>query len=271
MKSFFSLSLLGLLAVSARAEEIALDQPSAPVSHAALHFGGFLVSDVNADFSMSGPAGSGTKIDFVNSLGGESSTEVFRADGAWQFNGRHRLEASWFDIDLHGHSTITANITFGNRTFVANTEITSRFHTEIYKLVYGYTFYKGPRHEFTGVIGAHIIDFHSNLTAPRLGTGESFTMTAPLPVFGIEWKSQWTKRLSTRASLQYFTISLDENDVSGDLTDALFVAEYAFGRNWGIGGGYDRFDMECEFHRGQLTFDIEHSYDGLLSYIFVRF
>ncbi len=237
-----------------------------------LRLGAFLVTDANTDFRLGTVNGEhGTEISFADNLGGETSVTVFRGDADWHFSGPHQLSASWYNIDLTGHRPIDIDITWGDRHFEAHTDIRSEFRTQIYKLSYGYTFLRGERHEITALIGAHVMTLSTSLSATGVGGTEGFKVTAPLPAFGVGWRARWTDRISTTASVQYFGISLEDNKYSGHFTDVLLAGEYRVSRHWGLGAGYNRFELKADFKRDPLVLSVLDKYNGFLIYVAAHF
>jgi hypothetical protein len=270
------LALASLLAAGpARAAEAAPDPvpvEAFPADTFLLRTGAFLVTNIDTRLSLTTDSGGGgTIIDFGDTLGGETSATIFRVDADWYVGGPHRVQGAWYDINLKGHRVIDREIHFGDETYPINAEVDSSFRTSIYKLSYGYTFHKGRKHEFTGLIGAHVMRLSTSLTVSSLGTAEGFDVTAPLPAFGLGWTAHWTDRLQTRVVAQYFGISLDEKEISGHFLDLLFAVEYRLSRHWSVGAGYNRFDLDIEASRGPLTLQVEDSYDGFLAYFGVHF
>jgi hypothetical protein len=237
-----------------------------------LRLGAFLVTGANTDLRLGTTNGEhGTDISFADTLGTETAVNVFRADADWHFSGPHEFSASWYDIDLTGHRPIDVDITWGDDHFEAHTDIRSEFRTQIYKFSYGYTFLRGQRHEITALLGAHIMTLQASLSASGIGESEGFKVTAPLPAFGVAWRAHWTDKISTTASFQYFGISLEDNKYSGHFTDFLLAGEYRLSRHWGLGGGYNRFDLKADFKREPLVLSVIDKYNGFLVYIAAHF
>jgi len=242
-----------------------------PANNVDLRLGAFLVTNINTTVSLTTDSGAGGDIiDFGDTLGGETSVNVFRADVDWYVSGPHRVQGAWYDINLTGHRVIDRDIHFGDETYPINATVDSGFRTNIYKISYGYTFHRGQKHEFTGLIGAHVMSLETSLTAANIGRAERFDVTAPLPAFGIGWTAHWTRRFETRAIVQYFGISY-EDKIEGKFVDVLLAAEYRLSKYFSVGAGYNYFDLNVDAHRGPLTLSVSDSYDGFLVYLGVHF
>jgi hypothetical protein len=236
-----------------------------------IRLGGFLISDIGIKLGLSTISGSRAgEIDFADVLGGDTTLNVFRADARWNFKGGHGLDFSWYDIDLQGHRTIDRTIDFGDQEFPINTNVDSRVRTNIYKVSYGYTFWREKPHSLTALIGAHITRIQTKLSAASINRESEFNATAPLPTIGLGWNARWTDKLTSRVVVQYFGVSL-ESKYSGHLVDSLAVVQYRLTRNFGLGTGYNRFDMNAEFEGRFLRLEFKHNYSGWLAYGFVEF
>jgi len=266
-----SLLLAGLacscLGIAAFADDAIPDQPTVD-----LRLGAFILSDVQTVFRLDARGlPPGTDLDFADNLGGDSSLSVFRFDGSWNFHGRHGLDAAWYDIDQKAQTVLSKTIEYNGQTYTIGATVQSRFRTNFYKVTYHYTFYKRERHEVSGLLGAHIMKVYTSIGLANTGSLESFSVTAPLPSFGLAWKAAWTERFSTRASLQYFGISYDEGRYSGQFTDLMATAEYTIGHGAGLGLGYNRFDLKLDLAKGIHNLNMHYAYNGLLAYVFARF
>lgn len=245
--------------------------PSVAPDRSDLRLGAFALSDVNVRFRLSSPSNpAGTDLDFARDLGGERSISVFRADATWNLVGRHSLDAAWYDVDLRGLRALSFNVQFGDRNYTVGTTVSSRMRANVYKLSYGYAFLQRGRHEIRGLLGVHVMRLETDLATSGGAIAERYEITAPLPSLGLEWKANWTDRLSTRVSAQYFGLAT-ENDSSGHFIDALAALEYRFTEHTGLGGGFNRFKLSADFRSNGRVFAADYSYNGVLAYGFVRF
>ena len=252
--------------------------PTAPTTNSDLptfeiRLGAFLVSDIQTEMRLDSllTGRIGSNLDFEKTLGGDSSLSVFRADVDWHFARSHEIAASWYDLKETGSRTLTESISFGDEEFPINATVESEFRTNLFKLAYGYTFNRGARHEFTGLIGAHVLSFEASIKSNASTREPRFSVTAPLPAIGFAWTAHWSERFTTSVSLQYFGVSLDDGKYSGHFTDGLISAQYRFGRHWGLGAGYNRFELSTELNNDNQRLTVEHKYNGLLFYIFCEF
>lgn len=267
-----AVSLLACLATT-RADDAA----AVPVEEAdtvSLKLGMFMVTDINTKLSLrTDSGGGGTLIDFGDTLGGETSADIFRFDVNWTIKGPHHLLGSWYDINLDGHRVIDRQINWGDQTYPVNATVDSSFDTSIYKISYGYTFRRGQMHEYSALVGLHVMRLGTRLSlagSSSSASTEGFDVTAPLPAFGLAWTAHWTDRIQTQAIIQYFGISLDDK-IEGHFMDFLVSAEYRLSKHFSLGAGFNRFDLDVDATRGPLTLSLENTYNGFLLYVGAHF
>jgi hypothetical protein len=237
-----------------------------------IRLGGFLLSNINTTLSLSNSSGQvGDEIDFVNALGGKDSLNVFRADAEWQFAAKHKVQLAFFDINLEASKSISKEIHWGDQVFPVNATLNSQFKTTVYKLNYGYIFHKTAKHEVSFLAGLHITSITTGLSMPNLGKAEKVSVTAPLPVFGFEWKAQLAEKLTSYMSYQYFGLSYDDK-YKGSLSDFQALLDYHFTPNWSLGAGFNRYVMNARVKSERdLELKLKHNYNGLLLFVSTSF
>ena len=229
--------------------------------------GGFLLSSISTRLSLAASNGNaGTDIDFNKSLGESDSASVFRVDGEWRFAARHKLEFSWFGFDQSSTKVISTSINWGDQVFPVNATLRSSVNTDVYKVNYGYTFYREGDSELSALIGLHITRYETSLGINGGGASQAFAVTAPLPVLGLEWNSRISESLTSRVAFEYFGVSLEGDKYSGHLTDFVAALNYRLNEHWSVGGGYNRFDFTAKL-KDRVELKARRSYNGLLVFL----
>jgi len=245
-----------------------------------IRLGSFLLSSINTRLSLTDESGNGgSEVDFERDLGGRDSLNVFRADGEWRFADRHKVQLSYFDIDRHASKAIDRTINWGDQTYTVNTTISTEFQTMVTKFNYGYTFYRNDAgtQEVTALLGLHVTKMKGSLGATGSGLAEGASVTAPLPVFGLEWKAKLSYGLTSHVAYEYFGISLDDDKYSGSLSDFQAMLEYQLSRHWSIGGGYNRYTSRASvisdraLNGDHLKLSVRHNYNGLMLFLSTNF
>jgi hypothetical protein len=237
-----------------------------------LRLGAFLLSSIETTLSLSDSNGQiGDNVDFGRTLGADDSLNVFRADAEWNFAAKHKVQFSYFDINLTSKKVIDTSFEWGDQVYPVSATVNSHFNTTVYKLDYGYTFYRNQTHEINGLIGVHVTQFETGIGLDGTAVAENFSATAPLPLFGVEWKARLSEKLTSQVAYSYFGISLDDR-YSGNLSDFQALLDYSLSRHWSVSAGYNRYTLRASVKgsRGrELT--MRHSYNGLMVFLSTNF
>ncbi len=187
-------------------------------------------------------------------------------DAEWYITPNHKLEASWFNIRQSSSHVLSANINWGDQVFPVSATINSHFNTQVYKINYGWVFSHSDTNEWAALIGVHLDQFAAGLAVAGGGPGvsQNSSVTAPLPLLGLEWRHRYSEKWSSKVSLQYFGISLEDDKYSGHLTDFLAVMDYRLTEHWSLSAGYNRFDLTAKMKTDNLHLKMEYDYNGLI-------
>jgi hypothetical protein len=254
-------AVVGLATIDAWAEELP-DQW-------AFRAGGFFVRNYETTLRLDSTGlPLGTTVDFGDTLGGDSTANVFRLDGYYRFNPRHRMDMSYYRIERKGSRAIDAEIRWGDEIFVVNDVIATEIDSGVLKLGYTYSFYHNDDVELGLSAGLHASILRASMSDSS-GVAEAESVTAPLPVFGflVEYhiKPRWTAKVAS----EFFFI--DVFGIRGALTDSLIVTEYRFTRHLGAGIGLNHFGNALQFEGDNLVLSMRGAFTGLLAYLSASF
>jgi len=229
---------------------------------------GVFLTDRNNTTRVDGTAGmDGTVVDLEGDLGLNRSDSVFRIDGYYRFNKKHRLDFSVFDLSRTASTVIQKDIQWSDTLFPIDTTVDSDFDLAIYKLAYTWSFMRRDKGYLGLTAGLYIADFEMRLEAEAIDALESDGLTAPLPVFGLRGQYEFTEKLSFLASAEIF--ALEYEDYSGSLYDIYVGLDYQFFKHVAIGIGINAVELNVEITKNRLDADIDWRYDGGL--VFFKF
>jgi hypothetical protein len=235
-----------------------------------LRLGGYNIRDANTIMRLdANNVPVGTYIDFQNTLGGETTATVFRADGFYRFNEHHSIGFSWYDLHFTGQRVLTADISWGDQTFTKDTQVNSELRFDIVKLNYQYSVYHNDKVELGASIGFHIDHITAGISAGS-SQAQSQAITAPLPVLGLFADYNFTPRFSAYYNYQFFFFNY-QNKVRGGLQDFLFGLEYRLFRNIGLGAAYNRFGANLKVEGDTTTLYLDSNWNGGMLYAAVYF
>jgi len=229
---------------------------------------GVFVTDRNSKTRVDGSAGmDGTEVDLEGDLGLNRSDSVFRVDGYYRFNKKHRLDFSVFDLSRSATKVIEKDIEWNETLFPIDTTIDSDFDLAIYKIAYTWSFMRRDKGYLGLTAGLYVADFGTRLEAEAIGELESSGFTAPLPVIGLRGQYDFTEKLSFRASGELFALEYEE--YSGSLYDIYAGLDYQFFKHVAIGIGINAVKLNIGVSKDRFDGDIDWRYDGGL--VFFKF
>lgn len=207
----------------------------------------------------------GTSIDFEDFLALDDSTTIARFDAYYNFNKRHRIDASYYDIRRSGSRTVAEDIQFGDVLIPAGT-IESFFNTRIFKLAYRYNFVADTRTVIGASFGAHVMGIDAGLRNENDSAEESFNVAAPLPLVGLHGAYALSDTWSLNASYEF--LKFDIEAYRGFIGDLRLTVENDLFEHFGWGVGFNGFKVDGNIEGdGRLEADLEYGYQGLMLYL----
>jgi len=257
---------LGLLLVplSALAQERQYNR-----ERGSLLFGTFITDRATSARLDSNAQDPGTDVDFESDLGLESSMSVARFGGYFWFKPRHRFDFSVFDLSRDATRQISETIEFGDDVYQINTVVTTNNDLTIGKLDYTFAVFNRDRGYLGLTGGLYVSSTKISLSAPSVGSSESESLTAPLPVIGLRGDYEITDRITLHGATQFFHI--DTGEVDGRLVDFYIGADYTFGRRIALGLAYNDVSMGISSEDEGFNGSLDWGYDGVLLYLKVDF
>ena len=267
LKPIRLLPLAALLVIGLPAVPSLADDSDDDFDHFSISLGVFL-TDRESKSRLNGSLGDlGTIIDLESDLGLDRSDTVFRLDGYWRFNERHRIDLSVFDLSRQKTRVIDEEIEWGDTVYPINARIKSEFDVVIYKLAYTWSFLRREKGYLGLTGGLYIASFGTSLREANLGGVESDTVTAPLPVIGLRGEYEISDRWTFRASGELFALEYEEYD--GSLVDLYAGVDYQMWKHASIGLGINSVVLDVGITRERFTGNFDWRYDGGL--LFVKF
>jgi hypothetical protein len=217
----------------------------------------------NADTTMRLDANQlpvGAYVDFHNTLGGDTSTNVMRLDSLYRFNDKHGINLSWYALRFSGSTVLGQDITWNGQQILTGQPVDSELKFDVYKINYQYSLYHNDKVELGASIGLHVMRISAGINAGSIGS-QSEAVTAPLPVFGLFADYKFTPRFSVFYSYQWFFINYQDK-YKGGLQDFLIGLEYRAFRNVALGLAYNRFAINLKAEMDTSTLYVNSSWNG---------
>jgi hypothetical protein len=224
----------------------------------------FTSQDVNARFEAGG-IGGGDRIDFQADLGLDESLSVFRLGAFYNFNERHSVDFSAFDLSQSAKVTLSKDIEWQDIVFPISVDVATDLDLTIYKAAYTYKLSSKER-GFIGVTGGlYVADIGISLTLEATGAGEAGSITAPLPVLGLRGEYYLSERWRAHASAEWFLVDID--NYHGTLQDVLFGIDYRLFEHAAVGLGYNQVQVDIDATEKLLRADLAWNYSGVIAYL----
>jgi len=225
-----------------------------------------------------------TPIDLEETLGLSENETVLRLDGYWRFAKKHRLGFGYYRLNRDSRNVLSTPIDIGGDTWYAGALVDTDLTLDFYSLNYMYSFYQGEKWEIGGTIGAYWVRAETKIALaaaivpplpdPPLVAGQLFesdTFEGPLPLIGLAFEYYITPKWMATFRGGYFQLTI--NDYKGSIGNLGASVEYQFTKTFGLGLGYDAFQLtlEAEDANSNDFASIEYKYHGVQLYGVLRF
>lgn len=223
--------------------------------------------DSKTRFDAQGISMNDRDVDVESDLGLDTSDAVFRLDGYYRINQKHRIDFSWFDLSRTGSKQIQRDINWNDTLFPVDTLISSEFDLAIYKTAYTWSFMRRDNGYLGLTAGLYTADINNSVSAASTGTREVGGFTAPLPVIGLRGEHHFSEKWSVRASGEVF--AFEYGDFDGSLYDLYLGLDYQLFDRMAIGVALNSVKMNLGVDKENINGNLDWDYDGGL--IFLKF
>jgi len=223
--------------------------------------GAYFVDKADTSVTVLSSAGVGTGINFKNELGGEESATVPRIDAYYRFNDYHRIDFTTFNVDRSGKKTLTAELQIGDEIYSANETVNSDINYTLYKVGYGYSFYRSSKVELNVTAGLNITRYDLQFNLENGGNVETAGFTAPLPMFGLRMSYAMTPKWTINYVAESFVIDV-ESKFRGVLLNNELNIEYRLMKHFALGAGAARSSIDASIESSDWSGRMTDSYHG---------
>ncbi len=232
--------------------------------------GGFF-SDHKGKYKYNGPLNNGREIDFQNDLGISNDKVLPRGTFKWRMSNSSQLQFEYFSFSDSGSANFTGR--FGEGFFSG--AIDSEERLDIYRLFYGYNFFKEADYELGVGIGTHIARTKASLEGSATVGGiplpsfkEELDEWGLLPNLGAYGSYAFSDKVLLSARADWLSLSV--SGIDGTLWNASTTLQYQMHRNFGLGLAYNYINVEMSEDENQPG-----GWDGQLKFtgpsVFVNF
>ena len=219
--------------------------------------------------------GMGNEIDLESDLGFDDTQTTFYGAGYWRFSPRHRIGLGYFRFKDESSATAQRELQIGDEIFPVGASVFSEFSFEIFPINYSYSFIKRENMEFSGTVGLHWYRANfkvgGSASLGKLDLDNEVTAKAdiPLPLIGLAFKYNFTKRWTAGIHAEAFALSI--GDYSGSIVNLSPRTEYWFFNHFGAGLALNYFRLDVEAKSDDWLGELKYEYWGPQIYITARF
>jgi hypothetical protein len=223
--------------------------------------GAYFVDKADTSITVLSSVGVGTGINYKDELGGDSSATVPRIDAYYRFNDNHRIDFTTFNVDRSGKKTISGELQIGDQVYNPNETIISDINYTLYKLGYGYSFYRSSKVELNVTAGLSITRYDMQFSQASGANVETAGFTAPLPMFGLRLGYALTPKWTINYLAESFVIDI-ESKFRGVLLNNELNIEYRLLKNFALGAGAARSSVDASIESSDWSGRVTDSYHG---------
>lgn len=207
----------------------------------------------------------GTSVSLEDDLGFTDSKSLPVIDAIWRINPRHRIEFGYLRLARDAQKTISGEIRFGDQVFPVNADVSSQFDSDIWRLTYGWSFYRQGGNELSLLLGLHVTEFSTRLETSGGGIAEAAERTVPLPTIGMQ--GSWAIAQNWRINGMVQVFSLEYDDYEGSFATGSLAAEYRINPNFAVGAGYIVNDYNLDITKGRARGSFDYQFSGPMLYV----
>lgn len=201
---------------------------------------GIFSDSVNSKVVFNASSGiPGTELDLEDGLGLEDQESVTELDAVFRIGDYHRVEAGYFQMGRSGLATLNQDVTFGDETFAAGTDLVSRFDMQLFRIGYAYSLVNDQQKELGFMVGLHHPEFKTSIEAVGTGQRALANTTTPLPVIGAHAMIALSQNWRIGGKAQFFRMHFDHYE--GSLNYVTVDVKRQFGERFSAGLGYNYY------------------------------
>jgi hypothetical protein len=222
---------------------------------------GSYVTNFESEVSLSPSGGAaGTEINLEDLLGLSKQENVFRLDGYWRFNLKHRIAFGYYGVSRDASRTIDEEFNWGDEVVTVDSDVETNFDAPVFGASYQYAFVNNAKIESGVTVGLSVLDFSTGLTITDNigGAAREAEAAAVIPLLVVGYYSSVTLKPKWffEYSLSFFGGSY--SGYSGSLVNAWIASSYYPVKNFGFGGAYSVYRIDVDVDT--------NDFDGSLDY-----
>ena len=212
-------------------------------------------NDLSTTAALTGEAGIGASLDFEDVFDLDETKDTFRGFGTWRISAERRyIDFGFVSINRSGGKIIDEAFNWGDYTFDAGARVDATFNTRFIYAAFRYDFLHEDKVHIAGSAGASVTTLkavltgNGNVTGPGGPISGEFSadssITAPVPMVGLNIDWAITDRLITRIYSRFFWLNI--SSIDGSMKENGIHLNWLFTRHFGVGLGFDRNSIKIK-------------------------
>ena len=201
----------------------------------------------------------------------ENEVSTVRLDGWYRFGKKHRIAWTWYETDRDGASLYTDEepIQIGNLVINQGDGVTVNDKSRLIALSWTYSFLNTWKYEAWLGLGLNTSSLETTIDVDvgdedrKIQEEAKGTIPVPTILLGGRWN--FNRRIRMILLQQFF--GLQYEDYEGRLNNTRVLAEWDIIKNFGIGGGFERFSFEVDAESENFRGSLDTSYSGFILYL----
>jgi hypothetical protein len=238
--------------------------------------GGFSQTDIRTTIridakSPDGAIGAGTVIGLESLFDLDEEVTTGRLDGWYRFGKKHRIGWTYWRSQREGLSTYNGDesIEIGDVIINPGDTVATDDKNQLIAVNWSYSFVNTSKYEAWLGAGLNFQEIDKTIVI-NVGGGTNQLQvgakgTVPIPTFNFGGRWNFNKRWRMLLMQQIFGIKV--GDFSGKLNNTRILAEYSITSHFGLGGGFERYNLEVEAESDDFLGQLDRSYSGFALYL----
>ena len=238
--------------------------------------GGFSQTDLRTTIridakSPQGAISAGAVIGLESLFDVDDEVTTARLDGWYRFSKKNRIGWTYWRTEREGLSTYNGNesIEIGDVVIDPGDSVATTDKSQLLAVNWSYSFVNTRKYEAWLGAGLNFQTIDTTIDI-NIGGGvdhlqQDAKATVPIPT--LNFGGRWNFSPGVRMLLMQQVFGIKIGDFSGKLNNTRILAEFNVTRNFGIGGGFERFNFEVEAEGDEFVGQLDTSYSAFTLYL----
>lgn len=208
------------------------------------------------------------EIDFESEFNNSKSDDVFAFEVLWRFSPSWSLRAQSFSASSSSAAVLRQDISWGDTTIGAGSNVEAGTSLEITRLSFGRSFDSRPKHDYGAGIGMHWLRTGAFLRGELVvlqSQSSDLSASGPMPNIGAWYYYSPTPKLYFGGRADWFRASI--GDYGGGIVNFAIGANYQLTKHIGIGAKYQDFRLSADISKPAWNGRIELDYEGAFVFL----